>query len=211
MLLDGEEIEKAIINAEYEIADETTQSKKKKKKNAEEKIEYNEYDGLHARLRLRRGLLTLYLSLHQKFSPSKRDQISSNIVFCQKSLEIIKETFHHSADCANYFNADLPKTLLCHLPPRKLIKVQPQETIERISTMLTHLNQVLELTKITSLYPIIRKIDDFTKQKCNLLPRAYLDVNIFITNGKYFNYYDMSDIIQVAFLDFSVCCKGFFI
>ncbi len=63
--------------------------------------------------------------------------------------------------------------------------------------MLTHLNQILDLTKETSLYTIIRKVDDFSRQKGNLLSRAYLDINIFATNGKFFNYYELSVVIEV--------------
>lgn len=185
------------MNAEYEIADETTQTKKKKKKAQDEKIEYNEYDGLNARLKLRRGLLNLYLSLHQKFSPAKRDAISSNINFCQKNLELLKDTINHSADASHYLVEELPKTLLCHLPPRKLVKTTITETIEHLSKMLAHLNQILELTQVTSFYPIQQKLDDFSKQNFNILTRAYLDLNIFVGTGKYFNYHEISDIVQV--------------
>ena len=196
----------AIVNSEYELADEVTQTKKKKKKNQDEKTEYNEYDALNARLKLRRGLLNLYLSLSQKFSPQKRDQISNNINFCQKNLELVKETIQHSADASSYMVEELPKTLMCHLPPRKFQQTKITETLEIIAKMLAHLNQILELTQITSFYAIQHKLDALSKQNMNLLARAYLDVNLFQGTGKYFHYYEISDIVQVQFTNTSTFC-----
>jgi hypothetical protein len=57
-----EEIVNDLIEAEHDLEDNLTK-KKKKKKADDEKPTYNPYDALHARIRLRRGLLTLYCSL----------------------------------------------------------------------------------------------------------------------------------------------------
>lgn len=201
LILEEEELVSNVVNAEYEIADNVTNMKKKKKKNTEkeeEKIQYNEYDGLNARLKLRRGLVNLYTNLSQKFTLQRREIIANNITFCIKNLEVVKETINQSDDCSNYLFTDLPKTLLCHLPPRKLISSNKTETYEHITRMLNHFTQILELTSYTNFYTILRKLDDFSKQGRNIFTRAYLDLNLFSGNGKFFNHYDVTNIALVT-------------
>ena len=193
--IDLEELNQGLMDAEYEIADQLT--KKKKKKAQQDQPTYNDYDGLNARLKFRRALLQLLSSLHQKFSIQKKDIVANNINSCSKNLEVIRETLDQAASDSGYFFEDLPKTLLCHLPPRKIQTLTKKETYQHITDMLNHLNQILELSAITSFHAIASKLDEFSRQPRNLLARVYLQISVFAGNGKYFNYYEISEIVQV--------------
>jgi len=156
-------------------------SKKKKKKNKEEesKQTFNKYDALQARLKLRRGLLGLFMLMKQKLSHKNRDQIHNSITFCLKTLEVIKDTMEYSANMEKAFSDTINKTLLCHIPPRKIEKLGKQEAITEVEEMLNNFTCILELTHIKDFYDIQRALESYALRPKNIITRAYLDINIF--------------------------------
>jgi hypothetical protein len=111
-------------------------------------------------------------------------------------LEIVKDSLEHSANMEKYFMDTINKTLLSHIPPRKIKTVTKQQSITDLEKGLEHLEQVLKLGVLENFFDIYRHLENFSLTPRNILVRAYLDNNIFI-NNTYFGMVKTRDLAIV--------------
>ncbi len=129
--------------------------------------------------------------------------IQNNIAFVRKSLEIVKETLDHSANMEKYFIDSINKTLLSHIPPRKIKTITKQQAIVDLEKGLDHLEIVLKIGMIENFFDIYRQLENFSLIPRNILVRAYLDNNIW-QNNTFFGQIKTKDLALNALEEFMI-------
>jgi len=202
-----EAIAQDLVEIERELEKQlSTQKKKKKTQQEENKAVHNEFDALHARIKLRRTLLVLYVNLKTKFNPKVRDQVQNTINSCFKTLEIVKQSLEHSENCEKYFSDSINKTLLAHIPPRQVKTISKADAFKELENMLNNIQTILRLSDLQDFYEIQRSLQTFSLTPKNVLVRAYLDVNVF-QKDEYFGLISIKNLALSAIEDFNLA-KG---
>jgi uncharacterized protein (UPF0276 family) len=102
----------------------------------------------------------------------------------------------HSADVEKYFIDSINKSLLCHIPPRKIKTIAKKDAIIELEKFLENIQFVLNIGTYTNFFEIYRTLENLSSVPRNILARAYLDVNIFV-NGQYFGLTPMKQLALV--------------
>jgi len=90
-------------------------------------------------------------------------------------------------DVSSYFQKDLNKTLNCLISPRPTIEATIAEGIAMADNLFAQLEFIISLSKERDFHNIIERIKDFNAFPKNILSKGYLDINIFVTQGKFFS------------------------
>lgn len=125
-----------------------------------------------------------------------RDQVQNTVNSCFKTLELVKQSVEHSENCDKYFSDSINKTLLAHIPPRKIKTISKQETFKELENMLNNIQTILRLSDLQDFYEIQRALQSFSLTPRNVLVRAYLDVNVF-QKDEYFGLISIKNLALV--------------
>jgi len=105
----------------------------------------------------------------------------------------------HSENGEKYFIDSINKTLLCHIPPRKIKVISKNDAILELERTLDNLQHAVYLSGINNFYDIQRALESFSLVPKNILARAYIDVNIF-QGDEYFGIISMKKLALVALM-----------
>ena len=102
-----------------------------------------------------------------------------------------------------YFIDSINKTLLSHIPPRKIKTITKQQAIVDLEKGLDHLEIVLKIGMIENFFDIYRQLENFSLIPRNILVRAYLDNNIW-QNNTFFGQIKTKDLALNALEEFMI-------
>lgn len=166
----------------------------------------NEWDGIDARLKYRKAFLKLIcLMSNQTFSAAIEEQLRTQINICKKRLEEMKQTSESfvkesKVEISNYFQRDMNKTLNCLISPRPPVDATIEEGFKMAESFFFSLEFILDLSKERDFNVILEKIREFNTFPKNILAKGYLDINIFVSSGKFFSQFELSEMVKVTLL-----------
>lgn len=192
-------------------------------KKQKENLSYNIKDALDARLKVRRGLFSLYSLTKQKFSAKIAEEINKLIKTLRNKIQIIRATSNLGNESYS-FSETINKTILAHIPPRPL-KFHPlQKTFDYLERMLQNLEKTIELSEKRDFYDILQLLEEDlsigAKEEeiggvawmgglCrNVFCSAFLDVSLYCIPDKYFGGVEFKDILLDNFKNFGVNLKS---
>jgi hypothetical protein len=132
-------------------------------------------EALLARIRFRRGLLTLHLNF-EKVSKSFESSRKA-ITFTQSQLPLIKKSLSYAVPVPEIFEPLIIKRLAATSPPRFIEIPIPEQAIDFFDKQLNELLVVCNISECTTLKQLQDFFILFSKRKPNVVSRSRLRVS----------------------------------
>lgn len=202
-----EQLIKNINSIEEDLSAKVRQSKGKKVDNvtplqSDPSKEADLCEALLARIRLRRGMLTL----HQHFERVTKsfENAKKAITFTQTQTALIRKSFSLGIPVAEVFEPLIIKRLGATSPPRHIDLPTLDQAFDMFDKLLNDLTAICGITECTTL----RQLQDFfllfSKRKPNVVSRSRLRVLFKDSPPEFFNKVKGTDLVAESMLSFSV-------